>query len=182
MHVAEGGAGALGGLGGGLAGDAGQHEHELLASEAADGVALADDRAQLGGRGGEHLVALGVAVGVVDALEVVEVHDDDAERAARGGGGLDLAPQALLRAAMVEQPGEAVGGGLVAQVLALARRLVGERGHRGEALDERDLGVGVPAVHADAVDVQRADDAVVREQRHADERLVVLVGARRRRC
>ena len=79
---------------------------------------------------------------------------------------------------MVEQPGEAVGGGLVAQVLALARRLVGERGHRGEALDERDLGVGERAVDAVAVDVQRADDAVVREQRHADERLVVLVGAR----
>ena len=79
---------------------------------------------------------------------------------------------------MVEQAGEAVGGGLLAQVLALAGGLVGERGHRGEALDERDLGVGERAVGADAVDVQRADDAVVREQRHADERLVVVVGAR----
>ena len=71
--VAEGGAGALGGLGGGLAVDAGKDEHELLAAEAADGVALADDRAQLGGGRGERLVALGVAERVVDALEVVEV-------------------------------------------------------------------------------------------------------------
>ena len=61
-HVAERGAGALGRLGGGLAGDAGEDEHELLAAEPADGVALADDRAQLGGGGGERLVALGVAV------------------------------------------------------------------------------------------------------------------------
>ena len=52
----------------------------------------------------------------------------------------------LLRAAVVEQAGEAVGGGLVAQVLALAGGLVGERGHRGEALDERHLGVGERAV------------------------------------
>ena len=61
-HVAERGAGALGRLGRGLAADARQHEHELLAAEPADGVALADDRAQLGGGGGQHLVALGVAV------------------------------------------------------------------------------------------------------------------------
>ena len=64
--------------------------------------------------------------------------------------------------------------GLLAQVLALARRLVRERGHRGEALDELDLGVGERPVGADAVDVQRPDDAVVGEQRHAHERLVVV--------
>ena len=93
-------------------------------------------------------------------------------------GGLDLAPQPLLRAAVVEQPGEAVVRGLVAQVLALACRLVGERRHRGEALDERDLGVGERPVGADAVDVQRPDDAVMGEHRHAHERLVVEVGAR----
>ena len=102
--------------------------------------------------------------------------------AAGDRGGLDLAPQSLLRAAVVEQSGEAVGGGLVAQVLALAGGLVGERGHRGEALDERDLGVGVRAVETDAVDVERADDAVVGEQRHADERLVVARRCPGRRC
>ena len=135
------------------------------------------ERSLVGG-GGQRLVALGVAERVVDALEVVEVDDGDAERRAGERGGLDLAPQDLLRAAVVEQAGEAVGGGLVAQVLALAGGLVGERGHRGEALDERHLGVGERAVVAGAVDVERAHDAVVGEQRDADERLVVVVGPR----
>jgi hypothetical protein len=160
-HVADRGAGALGRIGGGLAADARQHEHELLAAEPADGVALADDRPQLGGGGCEHLVALGVAVGVVDALEVVEVDDHDAERAAGDGGGVDLAPQALLGAAVVEQPCEAVGGGLVAQVLALAGGLVGERGHGGEALDEGDLGVGAGDDGADVVEAHVREGAAV---------------------
>ena len=60
--LGERGAGALGGVVGGRGVDAGQDEHELLAAEPADGVALADDRAQRGGGGGERLVALGVAV------------------------------------------------------------------------------------------------------------------------
>ena len=82
LDVGERGAGAVGGLGRDLAGDAGQHEHELLAAEPADSVAGPDDRAELGGGGGERLVALGVAERVVDALEVVEVDDGDAERRA----------------------------------------------------------------------------------------------------
>ena len=176
LHVGERGAGAIGGLGGRLAGDAGQDEHELLAAEPADGVARADDRAQLCGGGRERLVALRVAVRVVDALEVVEVDDGDAERRAGERGGLDLAPQPLLRAAVVEQPGEPVGGRLAAQVLALAGGLVRERGHRGEALDERDLRIGEGPVGARAVDVEGADDAVVGQQRDADERLIVLGG------
>ena len=176
-HLGERGAGALGRFRGRLSGDAREHEHELLAAEPADGVAVADDGAQLGGRGGERLIALRVTVRVVDLLEVVEVEHDDAERAAGGRRGLDLPPQALLRAAVVEQAGEPVRGSLLAQVLALARRLVRERGHRGEALDERDLGVGERPVEPGPVDVQRADDVVMRQQRDADERLVVVDGA-----
>ena len=79
---------------------------------------------------------------------------------------------------MIEQPGQPVGGGLVAQVLALAGGGVGERRHRGEALDERHLGVREGAVVARPVHVEGADHAVVGEQRHADERLVVVVGPR----
>ena len=80
LHLGDRDAGALGGLAGGGGVDAGQHEHELLPAEAADGVALADDVAQRGGGERERAVALGVAEGVVDALEVVEVDDDDADR------------------------------------------------------------------------------------------------------
>ena len=66
--------------------------------------------------------------------------------------------------------------------VALPGGVVRERGHRREALDQLDLRVGERDVGARAVDVQRADDAVVRDQRDRDERLGDLVRARRRRC
>ena len=87
-----------------------QHEHELLATESADRVRLAHDRAQALGGGGQHAVALGMAVAVVDALEVIEVEHHDAH----GGGRLQGRSQLLLRAAVVEQPGEPVRLGHVA--------------------------------------------------------------------
>ena len=155
--------------------DARQHEHELLAAEPADGVGVADHVAQRRGGERERAVALGVAEGVVDPLEVVEVDDDDAHRPAVGL--VERGPQALLAAAVVEQAGEAVRADLLAQQVALARGVVGQRGHRREALHELDLAVGEGDVGARAVDVERADDAVVGDQRHGDERLGGLVGA-----
>ena len=92
-------------------------------------------------------------------------------------GVVERGPQALLAAAVVEQAGEAVGADLLAQQVALPGGVVGERGHRGEALDELDLGAGERDVGARAVDVERADDAAVGDQRHGDERLRDLVGA-----
>ena len=47
--------------------------------------------------------------------------------------------QPLVAGAVVEQPGQPVALDLLAQRLALARRVVGQRGHRREALDELDL-------------------------------------------
>jgi hypothetical protein len=121
-----------------------------------------------------------VAVGVVDALEVVEVDDDDADglpACGREGG-----PEALLAAAVVEEAGEAVRADLLAEAVALARGVVRERGHRREALDELDLLVAERAIRAGPVDVQRADDAVVRDQRDGDERLRDLVRPRDHRA
>ena len=57
--------------------DAGEDQGELLPAQAGDDVALADDGAQALGDRAEDLVALAVAVGVVDRLEVVEVERDD---------------------------------------------------------------------------------------------------------
>ena len=76
---------------------------------------------------------------------------------------------------MVQQPRERVALHLIAQRLALTGRVVRERGHRGEALDQLDLLAGerVTVGHV-AIDVQRPHDALARQQRHAHERLGVV--------
>src|SRR5262245_46381524 len=58
-----------------------QHE-ELVAAQAADGVRLAHGRGQTVGHRDERLVALQVAVGVVQLLEPVEVDGQQGERLA----------------------------------------------------------------------------------------------------
>ena len=92
-------------------GGVGQQPGELLAADPADGV----DRARLArdprGGLGEHAVADRMAVLVVDGLEVVEVDDDEAERAAARGEAVGLLAQALGERALVEQARQAVAVG-----------------------------------------------------------------------
>ena len=79
-------------------------EHdELVAAEPADRVALAQDAGEPGGDAAQQLVAGGVAEGVVDVLEAVEV-DEQRRRldAVRGGRG---------RASARRGPGSARGSG-----------------------------------------------------------------------
>jgi hypothetical protein len=63
-----------------------QHD-ELVAAEARDHIGSAYDAAQPVGYRAELGVTTGVAQGVVDLLEVVEVHEQDGERAAPLQGG-----------------------------------------------------------------------------------------------
>ena len=88
----------------------GQQHRELVAAEAAEHVG----RAQAGGERPRHLaqqvVAGGVAAGVVDGLEVVEVDHDQAERAAVVAEVVgQLGREALGEAAAVERAGQRVG-------------------------------------------------------------------------
>ena len=73
-------------------GEAVAHDHELVATEAADGVGAAGHRREELGHLDQQLVAAGVAVGVVDRLEAVEVAVDRGERTASEAG-LDLLEQ-----------------------------------------------------------------------------------------
>ena len=150
---------------------------ELLAAQPGDDVVLAHGAAQALGHRAEDLVPLGVAVSVVDRLEVVEVEGDDRERALELSGAGDLLAQALVAGAMVQRPGEPVRARLLAQRVALAGGVEGERGHGGEALDLGDLRLLEGLVLADPVDVEGADDAVLDQQRHGDERLGLHQGA-----
>ena len=166
-QLGQGGTSALGTVLGGMDVGTRQDQHELLATEATDRVAAPHHRAQpLGGRG-QHAVALGVAVGVVDDLEVIEIEQDHGDRIPVG----QRLAQPLVAGAMVEQPGQPVAPDLLAQRVALAGGVVRERGHRREPLDELDLLVGEAHVLAVAVDVQRTEHPLGRQQRHAHERL-----------
>ena len=71
-------------------------------------------------------VAGGVAAGVVDGLEVVEVDEDQPERGLTRSGGVDLALERLLEGAVVAEPGddvaERVDPGELVQVLKAPAR------------------------------------------------------------
>ena len=57
-----------------------QQDQELVAAESPEHIVGSHRAAQPAGRLDQQLVACGVAVGVVDLLEAVEVHVDDARR------------------------------------------------------------------------------------------------------
>ena len=84
------GAHALGQVVGALEVGARENDGQLLAAVAGGLVDLARGLAQHAGHLAQHEVALLVAVGVVDVLEVVEVEQDEAHRLAEALGALDL--------------------------------------------------------------------------------------------
>ena len=67
---------------------------------------------------GEHPISGGVPGTVVDLLEAVEVEHRDRQRRARAVGDRTLAGGEREEAAAVEQPGERVGVGALAQAFA----------------------------------------------------------------
>src|SRR3954454_23293019 len=85
-----------------------QHEHELLATPAARDVALSHGGAEGEGELLQHLVAEGMPVGVVHALEVVEIGNHDAYLVVDPRGASELRSEGLLEPPPIRQPGEAV--------------------------------------------------------------------------
>src|SRR5882762_9486092 len=89
-------------------GSIGKHQQEFLATVAAKLVDVTDVREHGDGECPEHFVARGMAVGVIDALEPVEIDQRDrAGRIAASGAG-NLVIQHPLDAAAVERAGELV--------------------------------------------------------------------------
>ena len=115
-----------------LAGEVLGDDDELVAAEPGDGVTVADHAAQPVGDLGEHLVAGGVPEAVVDGLELVEVDEQQPDRA--GGAGLagQRLPDAFHQPRPVRQPGQRVVPGQPGQLGfgALAGGDVGDEGER----------------------------------------------------
>ncbi len=166
---------ALGDRQGGIAVAARQHERELLAAEARREVRGAAIRLQHGGEAAQHLVAGRVAERVVDALEVVEVADQQRHgravpsrlRRRAQAGSRDVRVDVGLEVAAVAQARERVVLGQAAHRLELAQRLdgadrlVGERAQGLQPLAAREHVVG------GVVDPDQARDrAVAAVERH----------------
>jgi len=88
----------------------GHHHHEFLAAIAAGQVDAAHIGADAGGEFLQHLIADIMAVGVVDLLEEVDVHDDIGQRAAVLLGAAEQGVQVPAHIAAIVQAGELVGG------------------------------------------------------------------------
>ena len=102
---------------------AGQDEQELLAAVAADEIAIAEAGLHAAGRLLEHRVPGRMAVGVVDALEVVDVGDRDRHRTVSTPCSPDLATQLLEDGAAVPQTRQVVMGRLDLKGLLRAEQI-----------------------------------------------------------
>ena len=96
-------------------GDVAQQHGELVAAQAGEQVAAADDRAQAARDLDQQLVAVVVAERVVDLLEAVEVDQQERGRVALTLGGADRLLAALVQERAVGQAGQRVVQGLAAQ-------------------------------------------------------------------
>ena len=121
-------------------------------------------------------VAGGVAVDVVHALEAVEVADDQAERLVGPAGAFELGVEDLLEATTVEELGERVAVGGVAEAGDQACEPVADdgqeipgheqRGDRRDPAVERVLGW---RLRHERERIRRGDDREVDERRGAGE-------------
>ena len=94
----------------------GEDEHEFLAAVAADHVGRPQVLGDRLGHAAQDDVADGVAVGVVDGLEVVDVDEGDRQRPAVARRALDLGEEARQQRLPVGDAGEPVDGGPVVGV------------------------------------------------------------------
>ena len=145
---------------------AAQQQRELVAAHSERDVRAARRSLEGAGHMTEDFVSRGVAAGVVDELEAVEVDEHEAEPASVSPGPLDLPRDVLMQLAPVEQSGERVAGG--EPLLSLEETRV----------DERDR--GLDRVGTKQVDVSRQERTPLR--RECDERAQhpAPIGERRR--
>ena len=97
-----------------------EDQREFLAADSRRRSRWADHVGEAAGDRPQHLVAVGVTVGVVDRLEVVEIEIDERQRVFLAPRPDRLGGEDLVEAAMVGQPGEGVCDRQVAKPRLLA--------------------------------------------------------------
>ncbi len=154
------------------------HDDELVTSQAAHGVLGPHSGPQALADADEHLVAGGMAEGVIDHLEPVEVHEQHADAGVLAAGAGDRLSQPLEHQRAVGQAGERVvvgpvdciGAGLAHDVDG-AGVVQGDRGVLGERQQHLLLRPAVPAGHVVRRHYQAADRVAVLEHRGRHRRL-----------
>ena len=138
-----------------------EQEHELVAAVAREQPALALGAAQPPGHAAQQPVAGAVAERVVDELEVVEVHEQQRDRALAPPRARDRRPHARLELRAVRQPGQRVEEREPPQLLlgphAVGDVLARQHGHHAAlGVDQRGRLPGDPAAPPAARDARRA--------------------------
>ena len=103
-----------------------RHDRELVAAVAGHEIVGADGLAQREPDAAEDLVAGQMALALVDLLEVVQVHEDDGQRATGPPAALHLAPERLVECRVVHAPRERIGPGRLREVGVHARVAAGD--------------------------------------------------------
>ncbi len=147
-----------------------EDQAELLAPDAAGVVVPAQLVDEQAAEAPQRLVALEVAVAVVDALEVVEVEQDDGHGVPVAVPAVELGPQLLVEEAVVGQAGDRVRARPRFEGVVGPRALDGQRGLVGEDLGQAEL---VLREHhgALAVDGEDAAQLAAGDQGDDDQRL-----------
>nr|GEU28522.1 hypothetical protein [Tanacetum cinerariifolium] len=160
------GADALGHEGGAVEIGVDQQHHEFLAAETRQRVRGAQLVLDAGGHFAQHLVAAAVTDRIVDAFKVVDVdvHERDRVRLALGAG--NFLEQAAVDVAAVVHAGERIGQPDVLEHLVADHVFQADGDNRRHVLDEIRAQAGREAGGIAAGQVERADDALVAQQRH----------------
>jgi hypothetical protein len=90
----------------------GQQDHEFLAAEPASHVVIAHLLAQRGAQRTQHRIPGQVTIGVIDGLEVINVHQGQRQRGMGPDGPGDLRRRLALPGARVKQASLGVDPGL----------------------------------------------------------------------
>src|SRR6185437_3909648 len=117
----------------------GEDDEEFVAAAAEGEILLADAGADELADAAEEGVTGGVAEGVVEELEIVDVDHEEAEGRAILAAAVDELVEAFVEHAAVEQAGEHVAGGLSAE---LADEAFEDVGALGDALVDLGLEAG----------------------------------------
>ena len=118
-----------------------QQQSELIAADAEGAIGGAHGRADHPSERGQQLVTGGVAIGVVHALQVVEVDDHKGEGTRLANGSGHLARELLLECTMVAEPGQRIDARIEGRPIVGRARLpeLGlERRHGSDGPVDRD--------------------------------------------